>query len=133
MMMVLGGADYRSIQDAAEAIDGFHRLQIPVVVEILADDFTKTQTFDIQANGAREAAELGADVVKAFYTENFEAVVKSCPVPIVLAGGPKGADILDTAADAVRCGVKGFCFGRNLFQSEDAAERIEKLYQILHK
>ncbi len=122
MMMVLGGADYRSIQDAAEAIDGFHRLQIPVVVEILADDFTKTQTFDIQANGARVAAELGADVVKAFYTEN-----------IVLAGGPKGADILDTAADAVRCGVKGFCFGRNLFQSEDAAERIEKLYQILHK
>ena len=120
-------------KDAADAIDGFHRLQIPVVVEILADDFTKTQTFDIQANGARVAAELGADVVKAFYTENFETVVKSCPVPIVLAGGPKGADILDTAADAVRCGVKGFCFGRNLFQSEDAAERIEKLYQILHK
>ena len=111
MMMVLGGADYRSIQDAAEAIDGYHRLQIPVVV----------------------AAELGADVVKAFYTENFETVVKNCPVPIVLAGGPKGADILDTAADAVRCGVKGFCFGRNLFQSEDAAERIEKLYHILHK
>ena len=38
----------------------------------------------------------------------------------------------DTAADAVRCGVKGFCFGRNLFQSEDAAGRIEKLHHILH-
>ena len=50
-----------------------------------------------------------------------------------MAGGPKGADILDTAKDAVKCGVKGFCFGRNLFQSEDAAERIEKLYHILHK
>lgn len=131
MMMVIGGADYASIQDAAAAIDGYHRLSIPVVVEILADDFALTQTYDIQANGARIAAELGADVVKAFYTENFEKVVSNCPVPIVLAGGPKGSDILQVASDAVRCGVKGFCFGRNLFQSEEAAERIEALNAIL--
>lgn len=131
MMMVIGGADYASIQDAARDIDAYHRLSIPVVVEILADDFMQTQTFDIQANGARIAAELGADVVKAFYTENFEKVVRNCPVPIILAGGPKGANIADVARDAVRCGVKGFCFGRNLFQSEDAAERIETLDAIL--
>ena len=62
MMMVIGGADYASIQDAAAAIDAYHRLSIPVVVEILAADYEKTQTFDIQANGARVAAELGADV-----------------------------------------------------------------------
>ena len=133
MMMVMGGADYASIQDAAAAIDAYHKLSIPVIVEILADDYAATQTFDIQANGARVAAELGADVVKAFYTENFEEVVKNCPVPIVLAGGPKGSDILTIAKDAVRCGVKGFCFGRNLFQSEDAAERIEALDAILRK
>ena len=66
MMMVIGGADYASIQDAAAAIDAYHRLSIPVIVEILADDFSATQSFDIQANGARVAAELGADVVKAF-------------------------------------------------------------------
>ena len=38
-----------------------------------------------------------------------------------------------TAEPSVKCGVKGFCFGRNLFQSEEAAERIEKLYAILHQ
>lgn len=131
MMMTIGGADYENIQDAAAAIDGYHRLSIPVIVEILADDYAQTQTFDIQANGARVAAELGADVVKAFYTENFEEVVSSCPVPIVLAGGPKGTDIAEIAKDAVRCGVKGFCFGRNLYQSEEAAQRIELLDRIL--
>lgn len=131
MMMTIGGADYAAIQDAAAAIDGYHRLSIPVIVEILADDYGRTQTFDIQANGARVAAELGADVVKAFYTENFEEVVASCPVPIILAGGPKGSDIAEIAADAVRCGVKGFCFGRNLYQSEEAAQRIEILDKIL--
>lgn len=131
MMMVLGGADYASIQDAAEAIDAFHQYQIPVIVEILAEDYSQTQTFEIQAHGARVAAELGADVVKAFYTENFEEVVRQCPVPIVLAGGPKGEDIAETARKAVKAGVKGFCFGRNLFQSEDAAERIVALDRIL--
>ena len=39
MMMVLGGADYASIQDAATAIDGYHRLSIPVIVELLAADY----------------------------------------------------------------------------------------------
>ena len=131
MMMTLGGADYNYIQDAAAAIDGYHRLHIPVIVEILADDFSKTQSFEIQANGARVAAELGADVVKAFYTERFDEVVSNCPVPIVLAGGPKGADIADIAADAVRCGVKGFCFGRNLYQSDEALARIDVLDKIL--
>lgn len=133
MMMVIGGADYASIQDAAAAIDAYHRLSIPVVVEILAADYEKTQTFDIQANGARVAAELGADVVKAFYTENFDTVVANCPVPIILAGGPKGSDIFDTAAAAVKAGVKGFCFGRNLFQSEDKLERIARLDRILRE
>ena len=131
MMMVIGGADYAAVQDAARDIDAFHRLQIPVIVEILAADYEKTQTFEIQANGARIAAELGADVVKAFYTEKFDQVVANCPVPIILAGGPKGQDILDTARAALACGVKGFCFGRNLFQSEDRLARITALDTIL--
>ncbi|MBR4165664.1 MAG: hypothetical protein IKR43_05450, partial [Lachnospiraceae bacterium] len=97
----------------------------------LAADYGKTQTFDIQANGARVAAELGADVVKAFYTDKFETVVENCPVPIILAGGPKGSDIYDTAEAAVKAGVKGLCFGRNLFQSEDRLERIARLNKIL--
>ncbi len=132
MMMVMGGADYASIQDAAADIDAFHQYGIPVIVEILADDFTKTQTYEIQANGARVAAELGADVVKAFYTENFAEVVASCPAPIILAGGPKGQSITDVARDAVRCGVKGFAFGRNLFQGEGARESIRVFSEILH-
>ena len=90
-------------------------------------------TYAFFANGLRMAAELGADVVKAFYTENFDTVVANCPVPIILAGGPKGSDIFDTAAAAVKAGVKGFCFGRNLFQSEDKLERIARLDRILRE
>lgn len=131
MMMTLGGDDFRSIQDAAAAIDGFHGLGIPVIAEILCRDFSKTATFDIQANGARVAAELGADVVKAFFTPDFRQVVARCPVPVVLAGGPKDRDILDVAREALDCGVKGFAFGRNLFQADRQDELIDCLDAIL--
>lgn len=44
------------------------------------------------AHVARVGAELGADIVKTNYTGNvdsFREVVKGCPVPVVMAGGPK--------------------------------------------
>jgi len=37
----------------------------------------------------RIAAELGAHIVKTYYCEDFDKVVSGCPVPIVIAGGPK--------------------------------------------
>src|SRR3990167_2048939 len=37
----------------------------------------------------RIAAELGARVVKTYWCENFEKVTNGCPVPVVIAGGPK--------------------------------------------
>lgn len=127
MMFVMGGADYRSLQQAAEDIDAYHSLSIPVIAEILCDDFSKTATFDIQMNGARVAAELGADVVKAFYTDKFDKVIENCPVPVILAGGPKGSDIVDIAGDALKSGAKGLAFGRNIFQSSDPAKIINEL------
>jgi len=127
MMFVMGGADYMSIQDAAADIDAYHSYGIPVIAEILCNDFSKTNTFEVQMNGARVAAELGADVVKAFYTENFSKVIECCPVPVILAGGPKESDIIDIAKSALKEGARGFAFGRNIFQSSNPAEIIKNL------
>lgn len=131
MMMVLGENDAMGIQQAAADIDAFHQLGIPVVVEILAVDFAQTTSFEVQNNGARVAAELGADVVKAFYTERFDEVIQNCPVPVILAGGPKDQEITVLARAALDCGVKGFAFGRNLFMAADREKRIEALDTIL--
>ncbi len=131
MMITFGEGDAAGIQQAAADIDAYHQLGIPVIAELLAIDFAKTQTFETQANGARVAAELGADVIKAFYTDQFDAVVANCPVPVILAGGPKEKDIFDVAKAAVNDGVKGFAFGRNLFMAEDIESRICRLDEIL--
>ncbi len=61
---------------------------------------------DLVAHAARIGAELGADIIKANYTgsiETFKAVVESCPVPVVISGGPKcktPKEILQTAHDS---------------------------------
>lgn len=131
MMALVGGEDYCSLQPLAADIDAFHQYSIPVVVEIIAAEFDRTATFDVQYHGARIAAELGADAVKVFYVNDFEKVIECCPVPVILAGGPKDSDIITVAKHAVDCGARGFAFGRNIFQANDPLEVIGSLREIL--
>ncbi len=131
MMLVMGGEDYLSMQQVARDIDAFHSLHIPCIVEILAEDFAKTNSLEIQMTGARIAAEIGADVVKAFFTPDFGKVVSGCPVPLILAGGPKEVAPQVFAKEALELGAKGFAFGRNVFQHPDPKAIIGELDAIL--
>ncbi|MGH0052165.1 MAG: class I fructose-bisphosphate aldolase [Sphaerochaetaceae bacterium] len=132
IMLVLGGAhDKQSMTDVAQAIDGFHQYSIPVMVEVLHADFSKNNDTEFIRNGVRIAVEIGADFIKAFYCEDFASVVAGCPAPIVLAGGPKEANIVDIAGTVVEAGAVGFAFGRNLFQSAEPEQLIASLSQVL--
>ena len=82
---------------------------------------------DFIASGARIAAEIGADIIKAFYCKDFEKVTCNCPVPVILAGGPKDADITAVVREVVSKGAKGLAFGRNLFQAEDIKGLVRDL------
>ena len=92
---------------------------------------------EIVAHAARIGAEAGADIIKAVYTgdpESFRKVVKSCPVPIVIAGGPKAntdRDILEMCAGAMSAGAKGVTFGRNIFQHKNPPAMVRALYKII--
>ncbi len=131
VMLILGGHDVDSMEGVAKTIDSFHEYSIPVIVEVLANDFGKTNDPEYVKNGARIAAELGADVLKVFYCKNFENVVNNCPAPVILAGGPKDEDIKTWAKNAIDCGAKGFAFGRNVFQSENPMGFIDEINLIL--
>ncbi len=83
----------------------------------------------------RIAAELGAQVVKTYYCDDFEKVVKSCPVPLVIAGGPKlktEMDALNLAYEAMQAGAKGVDMGRNIWQSSNAVGMIKAIRAIVH-
>jgi putative autoinducer-2 (AI-2) aldolase len=84
----------------------------------------------------RIAAELGAHMVKTYYCENFEKVVKSCPVPIVIAGGPKlntELDVFQLTYNAIQEGAIGVDMGRNIWQSDYPIAMIRAIRHIIHE
>lgn len=83
---------------------------------------------------ARIAAETGASIVKTYYCEDFERVIKTCPVPVVVAGGKKTAELeaLKLAYEAVSKGAAGVDMGRNIFQSEKPVNMIKAVKAVVH-
>ncbi|MDH4240016.1 MAG: 2-amino-3,7-dideoxy-D-threo-hept-6-ulosonate synthase [Phycisphaerae bacterium] len=88
---------------------------------------------------ARVGAELGADIVKVVYTgrtETFAEVVHGCPVPVVIAGGPKmdsDEDIFKMVEGSLAAGSAGLSIGRNAFQHEKPSKMIEALSKMVHE
>lgn len=91
------------------------------------------------AHAARIGAELGADIIKTNFTgssKSFHKVVKGCPVPVVIAGGPKIAtdrDVLKIASEAIRAGAVGVSIGRNVFQHKNPTGMVRALSKIVHQ
>lgn len=82
----------------------------------------------------RIAAELGAHIVKTYYCEDFEKVIGTCPVPVVIAGGKKLPErkALELAFNAIGAGAVGVDMGRNIFQSQAPVAMIKAVRAIVH-
>jgi fructose-bisphosphate aldolase/2-amino-3,7-dideoxy-D-threo-hept-6-ulosonate synthase len=92
---------------------------------------------EIVAHVARIGAEAGADIVKTVYTgdvESFRRVITSCPVPVVIAGGPKAntdEEVIEMCVGAMKAGAKGVTFGRNIFQYHNPPAIVNALYKVI--
>ena len=90
------------------------------------------------SHAARLGAELGADIIKTNYTgdpETFDEVVSGCPVPIVIAGGPKTKSLeefFQMVHDSVKVGGAGVSIGRNVFQHENPELMTKAISSIVH-
>ena len=82
----------------------------------------------------RIAAEQGAHIVKTYYCDNFEKVVDSCPVPVIIAGGKKipEEDALKLTYNAIKAGAVGVDMGRNIWQSDNPVPMIRAVRAIVH-
>lgn len=100
---------------------------------------TNEHAVEAVAHAARVGAELGADIIKTNYTgtiESFKQVTESCPVPVLIAGGPKCesvGELLRTTSDALKAGAAGLSMGRNVFQYDDQVLIVKALSAIVHK
>ncbi len=82
----------------------------------------------------RIAAEQGAHIVKTYYCKDFEKVVNSCPVPIIIAGGKKipEREALELTYNAIQAGAVGVDMGRNIWQSDNPVPMIRAVRAIVH-
>ncbi len=90
------------------------------------------------AYAARVGCELGADVVKTYYTgnkESFRKVIEKTFCPVGIAGGPEIEEekFLGMIRDAIEAGAKGVAVGRNVWLKDDskAIELLEKIKEIV--
>jgi putative autoinducer-2 (AI-2) aldolase len=84
----------------------------------------------------RIAAEVGAHMVKTYYCEGFSRVVDGCPVPLVVAGGPKlntEADVFQLVSKAIQEGAVGVDMGRNIWQNDNPVAMIKAVSAIVHE
>jgi putative autoinducer-2 (AI-2) aldolase len=88
------------------------------------------------ALACRIVAELGAKVVKTYWCEeHFDKVVNGCPVPVIMAGGPKcetELEVLEFVHDGISKGAVGINLGRNVWQSPHPVAMARALRAIVH-
>ena len=129
--------EHDTLLHMARVAGSCRRWQIPLVAVIgVGKDKEKAQDPKFIALSARVAAEHGADIVKTYYTEDgFDRVTAGCPVPVVIAGGPKCETDQETLAmihGALEQGARGIVMGRNIWQSEQAVPLIKTVRAMIH-
>ncbi len=115
--------------------------QMPLVAMMYTRGPEIKDEFDVNnvKHAARVGAELGADIVKVPYTgsiESFTQVVQGCPVPVVIAGGPKmdsDEDIFKMVEGALKAGAAGLSIGRNAFQHKTPDKMVAALSKMVHE
>jgi putative autoinducer-2 (AI-2) aldolase len=127
--------EHQTLMALAGLINEAERYGMPVLaVTAVGKELDKRDARFLSA-ASRIAAEMGARIVKTYYCEDFEKVVNSCPVPLVIAGGPKMKseyDVLDITYQAISRGAKGVDMGRNIWQSRWPVAMISAVRSIVH-
>jgi DhnA family fructose-bisphosphate aldolase class Ia len=116
------------------------RWGLPFQAEVIPGGFDQPEQHTPQniASVCRQAAEMGADYVKTFYTgdpETMWRVVEGATVPVVILGGDRASDdeqLLRQVGDALSAGVAGIAFGRNIWSHADPAAITRRLVEVVH-
>lgn len=127
--------EHQSLINLAKLIDAAEDYGIPVLAVTAVGKELEKRDVKFLSLSCRIAAELGARFIKTYYCEDFDRVVSSCPVPLVIAGGPKMKNelsCLEIAYNAILSGAKGVDMGRNIWQSRWPIAMISAIRSIVH-
>ena len=125
----------RTLTNLAKLVDECEDYGMPVMAVTSVGRELEKRTARYLALVARISAEIGARVVKTYYCDDFRKVVEGCPVPVVIAGGPKTEtqkEVFDFVYDGMQAGAIGVNLGRNVWQTENPVAAIRGIRAIVH-
>lgn len=135
---VFVGSEYEreSLLNLSRLVDEGEKYGIPVMAVTAVGKELEKRGARYLALSSRIAAELGARIVKTYWCEDFDKVVNGCPVPVVMAGGPKvdsDLEVLEFVHDGMKRGAIGVNLGRNIWQNDHPVAMIKALRAIIHE
>ncbi len=137
-LSIFVGSDYEkeTLQNLSMLVDECEDYGIPVMAVTAVGKELEKRTARFLGLSCRIAAELGAKIVKTYYCpEDFEKVTNGCPVPVVIAGGPKcetELEVFDFVYDGIQKGAIGVNLGRNVWQNPHPAAMMRALNGVIH-
>jgi putative autoinducer-2 (AI-2) aldolase len=137
-MSVFVGSDYehKSLVNLGRLVDDCNDFGIPVMAVTAVGKELEKREARYLALCCRIAAEFGATIVKTYWCENFDKVVEGCPVPVVMAGGPKvetERQAFEFVHDGMQRGAIGLNLGRNVWQHAYPVAMMKALRAIVHE
>lgn len=133
------GSEYeqQTLLNLAKLVNQCEDYGIPVMAVTAVGKELEKRDARYLALSCRIAAELGARIVKTYWCEeDFDKVVKGCPVPVVIAGGPKcdtELKVLEFIYDGMQKGAIGINLGRNVWQNPHPVAMAAALRAIVHE
>lgn len=137
-MSIFVGSDYEydSLVNLGKLVNECENYGIPVMAVTAVGKELEKRDARYLGLCCRIAAEFGAKVVKTYWCKDFEKVVNGCPVPVVMAGGPKcetELEVFEFVHDGMQRGAIGLNLGRNVWQHEYPVPMIKALRAIIHE
>jgi putative autoinducer-2 (AI-2) aldolase len=137
-LSVFAGAphEHESLVNLARLVDEGEARGLPVLAITAVGKELEKRDARYLALACRVSAEIGAHLVKTYYCDGFSRVVDGCPVPLVVAGGPRldsDEAALTLAHRAIQEGAVGIDMGRNIWQSETPVAMLKALRAIVHE
>ncbi len=132
------GSDYEreSLTNLSSLVNQCEDYSIPVMAVTAVGKELEKRDARYLGLASRIAAELGARVVKTYWCQNFDKVVYGCPVPVVMAGGPKcetELEVMEFVYDGMQNGAVGINLGRNIWQNPHPVAMIRALRAVIHE